>query len=304
MTARSDSGATRDELLLPPDASSPRTARRFVAERVADALTDDVVDAALLVATELVTNALLHAPGEVRLRVRVAGDMVRIEVGDTNPAAPVPRTAARPDAATGRGLAIVARAASSWGVDAGDGGKTVWAEVGGRAAAAPDHPRAPVATGDVDVILLGVPTATCRAAFGQREALVRELTLIAFDPDNASPDVPARVVETVAAVLGVYNAQLELALRQLDAAERAGLETFDLRVTLPPGAGEAAQALEAVFDEADDYCRGGALLTLAAPEEVTRFRRWYLGEIVRQAGGAAPVTWAEWRSGRGGAPSG
>ncbi|GAB7110390.1 ATP-binding protein [Streptomyces phaeofaciens JCM 4814] len=49
-----------------------------------------IVDLARLVVSELVTNALRHAPGPVLLRLRVAGPAVEIVVWDSDPALPRP----------------------------------------------------------------------------------------------------------------------------------------------------------------------------------------------------------------------
>jgi anti-sigma regulatory factor (Ser/Thr protein kinase) len=82
-----------------------------------------------LVATELLTNALIHANGRVRLRL--LGDAVtwlRIEVDDGSPAAPSPRSAAL-DAIGGRGLLLVESLSARWGIWQHATGKTVWADV-------------------------------------------------------------------------------------------------------------------------------------------------------------------------------
>ncbi|MFF5185982.1 ATP-binding protein [Streptomyces sp. NPDC000345] len=50
-----------------------------------------VVDLSQLVVSELVTNALRHAPGPVLLHLRIVDDTVEIAVWDTDPALPVPR---------------------------------------------------------------------------------------------------------------------------------------------------------------------------------------------------------------------
>ena len=54
----------------------------------------------------------------------------------------------------------------------------------------------------------------------------------------------------------------------------------------------AAAEFDALLDEADDYCRAGeTLLTLATPAPALAFRRWFLGEFVRQAAGEPPRPW-------------
>ncbi|WP_052852440.1 ATP-binding protein [Streptomyces avicenniae] len=86
---------------------------------------------ALLVVSELVTNACLHAGGPEELRVGYGTKTLRVEVvdgGDGDPALRTTRRAGRPG---GHGMFIVERLCLDWGVthDAASGGKTVWAEV-------------------------------------------------------------------------------------------------------------------------------------------------------------------------------
>lgn len=87
-------------------------------------------DAVLLVVSELVTNAVLHAGGSSCVRVLDAGDRIRIEVDDVAPDdSPAQRTTG-PHDVTGRGLQIVDQLAERWGVVQRDRRKTVWCELG------------------------------------------------------------------------------------------------------------------------------------------------------------------------------
>jgi serine phosphatase RsbU (regulator of sigma subunit)/anti-sigma regulatory factor (Ser/Thr protein kinase) len=127
--ARSESAHRRSEIELPALASSARRARRFIREflellEVPSAAIDDVE----LVATELVTNSVMHARSEVKLSIEYTDRRVRLRVEDRSQVRPVVRSAA-PDAATGRGLFIVEQLASQWGVDLHRDGKTVWVEL-------------------------------------------------------------------------------------------------------------------------------------------------------------------------------
>ncbi|WP_432510019.1 SpoIIE family protein phosphatase [Kineococcus sp. SYSU DK001] len=85
-------------------------------------------DAAVLVASEAVTNALVHGRGAVRLAVSVRDAAVRLEVSDSEPATPV-RRAVDLDALGGRGMQLVDALAADWGVRARRDGKTVWIDV-------------------------------------------------------------------------------------------------------------------------------------------------------------------------------
>jgi len=96
---------------------------------ILDGVGSECREAAVLVASELATNAVIHActPYVVELHV---GDTVRIEVTDSGPPTPFLRPVRRHlDLDGGRGLSIVARLSSRWGVDWLDGYKVVWAEV-------------------------------------------------------------------------------------------------------------------------------------------------------------------------------
>lgn len=81
----------------------------------------------LLVVSELVTNAVLHAgPGGVDLSVTLTDTAVRIEVVDASPSLPVARPPTD-DRTNGRGLLLVDAVAGSWGAELGRDGKRVWA---------------------------------------------------------------------------------------------------------------------------------------------------------------------------------
>ncbi|WP_410642757.1 ATP-binding protein [Amycolatopsis sp. lyj-346] len=98
-------------------------ARRFT-RLVLLAWTDGAaVDDALLVVTELATNALRHGGGDPVLRLSVHDADVRIEVFDDNPALPVRRPAG---ADGGWGLALVDRLSAVRGTARHGRGKVVW----------------------------------------------------------------------------------------------------------------------------------------------------------------------------------
>jgi hypothetical protein len=109
------------------DTVSPLGVRRLV-QQLGEPMPAERLDDALLCASELVTNALMHTAGPVR--VRVSGDQhsIRIEVEDTSDQPPV--LMGDPQAIGGRGLLVVDALTSSWGTIRRSWGKTVWAEIG------------------------------------------------------------------------------------------------------------------------------------------------------------------------------
>jgi serine phosphatase RsbU (regulator of sigma subunit)/anti-sigma regulatory factor (Ser/Thr protein kinase) len=87
-----------------------------------------------LLATELVTNALVHADSDVDVRLREYPDRIRVEVRDCDPRPPLPAPITVTeqgdiDAEHGRGLVIVEAMASAWGNSPSGRGKSVWFEV-------------------------------------------------------------------------------------------------------------------------------------------------------------------------------
>lgn len=86
----------------------------------------------LLVVSELVTNACLHAEGPDEMWIACDNKVIRIEVSDKGTGQPAPRTPHRSGRPGGHGMFIVQRLCLDWGVvrTPGVAGKTVWAELG------------------------------------------------------------------------------------------------------------------------------------------------------------------------------
>ncbi|WP_455352791.1 ATP-binding protein [Streptomyces sp. SYSU K217416] len=125
------------EWRLPRTPRSVGRARAFLAGQAREwKVPDDVSDTAVLLLSELMTNACRHArvpPGrEVWVRCVVREGALRVEVSDANGTLPQLRHAG-PDDESGRGLVLVAALAAAWGAfpRACGIGKTVWFEVQG-----------------------------------------------------------------------------------------------------------------------------------------------------------------------------
>ncbi|HZU71709.1 MAG TPA: MEDS domain-containing protein [Acidimicrobiales bacterium] len=106
----------------------PRQARRFVAEALRDWGLQELEDSAALVVAELATNAVVHARTGFTVELSLAGERVRIEVSDSSPGVPVPRSAT-PMSPSGRGLLLIDGFTSSWGTELLGERKVVWAEL-------------------------------------------------------------------------------------------------------------------------------------------------------------------------------
>jgi anti-sigma regulatory factor (Ser/Thr protein kinase) len=118
--------------VLPCDASSVGVARRLLRHELTTlrhaAVDADLLDAAGLLVSELVTNAVVHARTDVTLHVQLRRGVLRIEVTDGSPVVPTPRRTTGL-AGTGRGLQLVDRLSNRWGVQKSRGGKTIWFEL-------------------------------------------------------------------------------------------------------------------------------------------------------------------------------
>jgi anti-sigma regulatory factor (Ser/Thr protein kinase) len=94
---------------------------------------DEAIDAAVLCASELATNALLHGDGPIGVDIDL-GSRARVTVHDQNPVLPEPLDAGV-DADAGRGLVLVGLFADAWGSALDEQGKAVWFELELRAKA-------------------------------------------------------------------------------------------------------------------------------------------------------------------------
>ncbi|MFF8881490.1 SpoIIE family protein phosphatase [Streptomyces flaveolus] len=87
------------------------------------------IDAVLLVVSELVTNALVHTDGTVRLDITLVGARLRVAVADASPRTPVKPTSIGWEATGGRGILLVEAVSATWGTLPVGGGKQVWSEI-------------------------------------------------------------------------------------------------------------------------------------------------------------------------------
>ena len=285
------------ELTLGREPEAVVRARRLVGSFLAGGSSDLEGDVKLVV-TELVTNALLHGQPPIRLRLSRTDERVRVEVGDTAPARPLP---GRRDAGamTGRGLALVGGLSRQWGVNPGWNGsgpkaaKTVWAEIeiqpGASHNGAPAPPAEPDHTSGDDtdeptfVVNLGsVPTDLLLEAKAHIDNVVRELQLVRHGQDSAGPPMAPAMASLIESVTGRFAwARTEIKRQALAAAARGDAMT-PIELRLPLSYAEAGEEYLAALDEADRYAREARLLTLAPPDSHREFREWYVRSLVQQ----------------------
>ena len=271
----------RDRCGLPRDPSGPGIARRFVERRLVDWDRADDVDVALLLTSELVTNALFHAGGVDEISLEERGQRVRIAVHDSSPVVPRPRHYDA-EAVTGRGLSLVRQVAVVSGVTRTTAGKAVWFELG------PGEPTGRFDTevaghdGCVEVVLEHLPTTLYAAAQEQTDAMLREYALLAWtDPRSSLPGRVAEADRIHGAVVGAV----------CDALEQAGHEPVaDVHVMVPSDAATRVDEVLVMLDGAEEEAAAGHFLTRPSLPEIRLLRDWYLGEIDGQRR-RPPVAW-------------
>jgi serine phosphatase RsbU (regulator of sigma subunit)/anti-sigma regulatory factor (Ser/Thr protein kinase) len=173
-----------------PEPSAVAAARRFIQESlVAWGLPggDDRVNDAVLLASELVTNAVVHAGTQVQLTCRLNGTTVEVSVLDRHPARVIPdppSSAADVDRPSGRGLLLPAALSSSWGVTYAPEAKAIWFRLGpdstadGQPAAAPSMAAWPDRLGASTPADRGAPRSADLLQLGYDELLGHAVTLV------------------------------------------------------------------------------------------------------------------------------
>jgi anti-sigma regulatory factor (Ser/Thr protein kinase) len=106
----------------------PAVARRALIRLIGDTSTIEFVRDAVLLTSELVTNAVVHAGGKSMLRAGLVGGNLRVELSDANGMVPE-LNEVDPARVGGRGLHLVDDVASRWGITSRPRGKTIWFEL-------------------------------------------------------------------------------------------------------------------------------------------------------------------------------
>jgi anti-sigma regulatory factor (Ser/Thr protein kinase) len=119
----------RAEMLLPMNVAAPGAARAFARASGCTDHATQILDAALLVISELVTNSVLYGQPQLLIALECELGSLRVRVRDGSSVVPRPRRAGDADE-SGRGLALVEQLSDAWGVepvqDEYGSGKAVW----------------------------------------------------------------------------------------------------------------------------------------------------------------------------------
>lgn len=303
-------------LILGRDPNAAGRAREFLADRAARGYLDrrHDIDVVALLASELVTNALLHTRSCITLRLLSDPDLVRVEVDDGSSVVPVPGVLSI-TAMSGRGLTLVQQMSSRCGVRlAPEQGKTVWFELavdqpeceaepsveelldmwdpGDEAwQAAPGMREEPARrSGPLEATVLvripDVPTRLMNGAKSHLDDLLRDLNLVlegaesGARTDAALLALAVRLTRAAADVMDFRN-QIR---RQTLAATRRHAVTLDLELDIAVALRDRFVDYRDALDEADDFCLAGRLLVEPAPRDHVEFRRWKLDRVIAHLG--------------------
>jgi anti-sigma regulatory factor (Ser/Thr protein kinase) len=273
-------------------------ARQFVREAALGwSLGERAGDALLVVAGELLANAVLHASGPYEISLKASRSVVRVGVRDGSSSLPVSKRLGGVLAPTGRGLRLVEATAEQWGVEAAGDGKIVWADVrcgiGGGRLHPPSrprprlrrHPRRPGqgAGGTVEanpVMLLGVPTDLFEALCSRLDALARECQLMVIGGVRA--EVPQELQDLAHfAVQRARDIDLAAAISAATPIAAAGA-CSDYVITLPYSGATQLEAVALSLEALNGWSRSERLLAPPLTDEMLRLHRFVVDESVAQ----------------------
>lgn len=120
------------QLMLPTQRTAPAAAREFAQRSGCTAHALELLDDALLLISELVTNSVLHGGPPIVLGIECDGEALHVRVRDGSPVLPQRRDSGD-DAESGRGITLVDLLADTWGAepvaDEHGPGKEIWFEL-------------------------------------------------------------------------------------------------------------------------------------------------------------------------------
>ena len=290
---------------LPLDSESVPRARSFLRESMREVTAEwdpDLVDDAVLLMSEVVTNALLHAGTPIEVSVDCTDARLRVEVADGSPVHPVLRE--HPTlAGTGRGLWLLDELATDWGIHPEATGKVVWFELSPTADPSAQTPtpqpvdgNGDTAGGTVTVTLLNVPLLMHAAWQIHAETILREHMLATLSMDGVTEQLETHAAAHAALTFlldQVPRPELGDAPDELMAtATEPHVSANRVTMELTPATVHDFARLDWVLSQAWEMAHAGKLLTPPMQPELWVFRQWLCREVARQAVGDAPRAWS------------
>lgn len=141
-------------------------------------------------------------------------------------------------------------------------------------------------------VLKGYPLRLWQRQQQHSDELMREFALLVLGNEIEASSAPARLVALAEGMVSRYGGLMdEIQRARLEALERGEL-TIDSKLPLVPDAAELMVAYRRVFEEVDEFCRGGHLLALPTPPDLVALREWSTAQVIAQAAGEEPTPWS------------
>jgi len=142
-----------------------------------------------------------------------------------------------------------------------------------------------------EVRLLNVPLQLMVLGREHHDEVMREFAVLALDERMSSEPVPAKMLDLIDTLGRQYGAASARPDAEIEAAIERGETTIDLVYHVPGHVVDAANRLEELMAEADEFCHERQLLTLERSPVVMELAKWYLDQFRIQIAGGAPVPW-------------
>lgn len=300
-------------LALAVDLRAAHEAREWIAAKLEELRRPELIDAAKLGVSELVSNAIIHGTPPMSVTLAGTANHPRIEVSDGSRKRPEPVPVASPDGVldldpedlitVGRGLALVAMSSSAWGATIEEWGKIVWFEPVADPLDEPPEPnfhdvRLPGARRrharevpnerTVAVKIAAVPVALFRRSRRRYSDLRRELRLLSLAHQEHYP-----MAGSLTAAFVHFEQMIPMdVIRQVESAHAEGAEVTEVRAHISDAARPIFNQMLELLDLADEFCRAQRLLSLDRTPEQRAFQYWFFGELLHLAAGGEPTTWS------------
>jgi hypothetical protein len=140
------------------------------------------------------------------------------------------------------------------------------------------------------VRLMRVPVRILDAGRRHHQELMHEFAMLAV-AENLNDDLPQRMLDLIDTLGRRYPDTGDAPNAEVDAALARGDASVEITYQVAEHVVDAADILESLMAEADEFCLREQMLTLQRSEVVRRFSSWYLDEFRRQIRGESPRPW-------------
>lgn len=148
------------------------------------------------------------------------------------------------------------------------------------------------ADGLVALRLVGLPTELYVRNRRLLDDLVHELKMVRAG-QMTGLDVDPDLAGAIESILAAYAGPRDVAFKTARAAYEAGEPAIDLELEVPVDSVGPVKQIIGLLERAEELARRGVLLTVPAPPEIWRLRRWVTAELERQIAGQEPVPFDE-----------